>query len=165
MLGGNFRSDNRLYGSYPHRLAERVMSLFPECKRIIHLFSGTIPASENVATYDIRKRFNPTIRDDVRNIVNHKDVFKKADIVIADPPYDDSDFEKYSEKPFNKRLVIHDLFKVMRAGAYLAWLDTKPQQYSSSEWKLIGYIAVITSTNRRVRLWQFLQRRGKTVVR
>ena len=46
-------------------------------------------------TYDVNPDLKPTICDDVRNIEKYADIIGKIDLVIADPPYDKSDFEKY----------------------------------------------------------------------
>ena len=109
-------------------------------------------------TFDIKKEVNPTICDDVKNVLNYRQIINGLDLVIADPPYDKSDFVKYDCKPFNKAQVIRDLGEIMKPGSFLVWLDTRIPMYSKKVWNLIGYIAVIVSTNHRVRCLCLYQR-------
>jgi hypothetical protein len=122
----------------------------------MHLFSGMI--KEGI-TYDIDAKLNPTICDDVRNIKKYCDVIKNMDLIMADPPYDKSDFQKYNCEPFNKAQVIRDLGTIMKPGTFLTWLDTRVPIYSKETWILLGYIAIIISTNTRVRILSLFQKR------
>lgn len=151
VIGNLYKRKNTYYGSYPYKVKERIYALFPDCPNRLHLFSGTLTQEEGV-TYDIKEELKPTICDDVRNVKFHKEVFKRMDLVISDPPYEASDFEKYSIKPFNKQKVIRDLGEIMRKNSYLVWLDTRVPIYNKKVWKLLGYIALVISTNTRVRM-------------
>jgi hypothetical protein len=148
IMGNNYQNSSKYYGEYPHSLLKRIKSLFPDCRNIMHLFSG--PISEDL-TFDIKKELNPVICDDVCNIKTHKNIIENIDLVIADPPYDKSDFEKYGCKSFSKIQVIRDLGEIMKSGSFLVWLDTRIPMYSKIVWDLVGYIGVIVSTNHRVR--------------
>jgi len=152
MLGQYYKRTHGFYGEYPHKVKERMLALFPDCTNILHLFSGTIK-DLNTITYDISSQFKPTICDDIRNVKNHVDVFKDIDLCIADPPYSKSDFEKYGQVPFNKPKVIRELGEIMKSGSYLVWLDTMVPIYSKKTWELYGHIALIISTNTRIRCW------------
>ena len=109
-------------------------------------------------TYDVNPDLKPTICDDVRNIEKYADTIGKIDLVIADPPYDKSDFEKYGVKPFNKSWVIRMLGHIMKSGSFLVWLDTRVPMYSKKIWQLIGYVGIIVSTNHRIRCLSFYQK-------
>lgn len=150
VIGNNYRNNSNYYGEYPHSVKERILSLFPDCQKILHLFAGTIK-DENTITYDINPKYNPTICDSVKNIINHKEALKDIDLVLADPPYEKSDFEKYNCKPFNKAQTIRDLAKILKPHSYLVWLDTKKPMYSKNDWYLLGEIAISVSTNHRYR--------------
>jgi hypothetical protein len=138
-------------------LKQRILSLFPDCNNILHLFSGQI-LDRNVLTYDVNPDLKPTICDDVRNIEKYADAFGKMDLVIADPPYDKPDFEKYGVKPFNKSWVIRILGRIMKSGSFLVWLDTRVPMYSKKIWQLLGYVGIIVSTNHRIRCLSFYQK-------
>jgi hypothetical protein len=152
----------KYYGKYPHGFEKRVLSLFPDCPyedKIMHLFSGIIKTG---TTFDIKPELNPTICDDVRNIKNYTNVVKKMDLIMADPPYDDSDFEEYGCEPFYKWDVIRDLATIMRPGSFLTWLDTWQPQYRKDVWirmGLIGVIGVAVSGNHRYRCLALFQKR------
>jgi len=122
------------------------------------LFSGTINDLDSI-TYDINPSVYPTICDDVRNLKKYESYFRSVDLVIADPPYEKKDFERYGVEPLNKAKVIADIGDVVNSGAFLAWLDLFYPLYFSKVWKLVAQIAVITGTGRRVRLWTVLERR------
>ena len=147
-----YRKNKSFYGAYPYKVLERIQALFPDCEKVGHLFSGTIQDPDTLR-FDISPEFNPTICDDVRNIKNYAKEFGELDIVYADPPYEASDFEKYGTKPFNKNKVIRDLGEIMKSGSYLCWLDTRIPIYNKKVWQLYGHIALIVSTNTRVRCW------------
>jgi hypothetical protein len=156
IIGNNYSKGNGFYGAYPHGVKDRTLALFPDCPNIMHLFSGII--KEGI-TYDIDAKLNPTICDDVRNIKNYYDVIKNIDLIMADPPYDKSDFEKYNCKSFNKRKVIKDLGTIVKSGTFLTWLDTRVPIHSKETWILLGYLAIIISTNHRIRCLSLFQKR------
>jgi len=152
IIGALYSRSSGFYGAYPHKVLERLQALFPDCEKIGHLFSGTIQ-EPNTLRFDISEEFNPTICDDVRNLKKYKKEFGKLDILYADPPYDKADFEKYGQPPFNKNQVIRDLGEIMNHGSYLCWLDTRIPMYNKETWQFYGHIALIVSTNTRVRCW------------
>jgi len=161
VVGADYRKNTDFYGAYPYKVKERILALFPDCKKIMHLFSGTIEDNKQdrldseaeVVTYDISPKFDPTICDDVRNLKDYRDIFERMDLVMADPPYEKKDFEKYDEEPFDKAQVIRNLGDVMKSGSFLAWLDTRVPIWSKETWVLRGHIGLVISTNHRVRMW------------
>lgn len=152
VVGAFYRNKTGYYGGYPYMVKERILALFPDCERVVHLFSGMIN-DPNTMTYDIDPHLNPTICDDVHNIKEHIDFFRDADLVMADPPYEKRDFDIYHQKPFNKAQVIRDLGELMPSKSYLAWLDTVVPIYNKKVWELLGHIGLVVSTNHRVRMW------------
>jgi hypothetical protein len=152
VIGALYRRRVGYYGEYPYTVKERILALFPDCEKIVHLFSGVVNDPGTV-TYDVNPALNPTICDDVRNLKRHADVFRDADLVIADPPYEKRDFDVYRQKPFNKARVIKDLGELMPSKSYLAWLDVTVPIYSKKTWSLLGHIGLVVSTNTRVRMW------------
>ena len=164
IIGALYRKRKGYYGEYPYSVLERILALFPDCRKIMHLFSGVVEKQmricegSEIVTYDINPDLHPDICDDVRNLKNYADVFKRMDLVIADPPYETRDFEKYGQKPFNKQKVIAELGEVMRSGSYLAWLDVIVPIYNKKVWNLLGHIALVVSTNTRVRMWSLWEK-------
>ena len=151
IIGRWYASDRQFYGSYPPSYLARVQSLFPDCEKILHLFSGTIKGDgEKVLTYDIKAELEPNICDDALNILSH---FPQGyfDLILADPPYDEKDFAVYECQPFNKKQVLKDCAYIVKPGGVLVWLDTRMPQFSRKVWDLYGMIGLVQSTNHRVR--------------
>lgn len=73
-------------------------------------------------------------------------------MAAADPPYTPQDAKKYGVKMVNRIHALIELARVVRAGGHLAWLDTMKPMYRKKEWRLFGEIAVVRSTNHRVRM-------------
>jgi hypothetical protein len=146
------------YGSFPAGVLERLLALFPDCRRRLYLFSGCISDLDSI-TYDINPAVRPTICDDVRNLKKYEEYFRSVDLVIADPPYEDKDFEKYGVSPINKAKVIRDVGEVVNSGTFLAWLDLFYPIFNSKMWRVVAQIGVIIATGRRVRLWTVFERK------
>ncbi len=174
MIGNNYRRTNDLYGAYPPSYLKRVHSMFPEARRVLHLFSGglTRQHAAEIATkytgvsYDLsfcapgegvmhlvdskgqdEGRY-PTIQCSVENIPLSDGYF---DLVLADPPYSAADAQQYGVKMPNLAKVMREAARVTRPGGNLVWLSTSFPMYRSDQWKLWGTIQLLRSTNHRVR--------------
>jgi hypothetical protein len=151
LIGALFGHKSTFYGQFPYRLKDRILALFPDDENIVHLCSGTIH-DRGTVTYDINPSLHPTICDDVRNVKNHRAIFRLADLVVCDPPYGKGDFAKYGQEPFNKAQLIRDLGSIMGPGSHLAWLDLMVPIYNKKTWNLLGHVGIVVSTNTRVRM-------------
>jgi hypothetical protein len=76
IMGNYYGHSSSYYGEFPNSLKQRILSLFPDCNNILHLFSGQI-LDRNVLTYDVNPDLKPTICDDVRNIEKYADALVK----------------------------------------------------------------------------------------
>ena len=151
LIGQYYHSKSSYYGSYPSGYLSRIRSLFPDCTRVLHLFSGSInEVGLGEMTFDISDKFAPMVQDDVSNLLKH---FGPGDfdLIIADPPYEAKDFERYGQKPFNKRQVIKDCSGIVTPTGFLVWLDVIFPQFSKEHWQLFGCIGLVQSTNHRTR--------------
>lgn len=114
LIGRYYVGNQGFYGSYPPGYLARVRSLFPDCDKILHLFSGSIADLRmNEVTYDIKPDFAPMVRDDVKNLLKHFQL-DQFDLILADPPYEERDFEKYGCKPFNKKLAVAECSQIVK---------------------------------------------------
>ncbi len=54
MIGACYKNPNKLYGAYPHGYLKRVHAMFPDARRILHVFSGglTLRNAIEVAGWD-----------------------------------------------------------------------------------------------------------------
>ncbi|MBA7604030.1 hypothetical protein ES703_11148 [subsurface metagenome] len=158
LIGRWHASDRSFYGSYPPSYLKRVRSLFPDCAKILHLFSGTVKGDGiNEVTFDIKPELEPNICDDAKNLLQH---FQSGefDLILADPPYEARDFEKYGCKPFNKGKVVKDCSGIVKPGGFLVWLDTILPPFSKRDWQLYGIIGLVQSTNHRTRAISIFQK-------
>jgi hypothetical protein len=147
-IGNNYASKNQFYGEFPRGFLKRLMSMFPDKKSILHLFSGSLEPGDYTRV-DVSEQFNPDILGRAEEISQLTD--KKFDLIICDPPYQKEDSEIYGCKHPNKFNVVKECFKVATDDAHLCWLDERLVMYRKSEWNRIGDILITRSTNHRFR--------------
>jgi len=157
---GNMRGHKKgLYGAYPVGYLKRIHAIFPDAEKMLHLFSGIVDKGlwKDETTYDI----NPDLKPDVVGCIPNIETYfepESFDLIVADPPYEHSDFEKYGQKPFSKHRAVKACRYITKKGGFLVWLDTRMPMYSKKEWLLVGTIGVIVSTNTRFRLVSIFRR-------
>jgi len=148
MPGNNYQKDNDYYGGYPRDYLERMRALFPHAVNVLHLFSGMVvigrwPHEERV---DINLELPAEHHYNAEQIAA-LDKFRKWELILADPPYEEN-HEKYSTEKANKKKVVHGCASVIRPGGFLVWLDTRIPIWAKSDgWKLRGTIGLVQSTN------------------
>jgi hypothetical protein len=150
VLGNLYAKATGYYGAYPGNYMKRVLSMFPDRDRTLHLFSGTLVAQPGEVTLDCMASdlVQPTILGDARKMPFPADSF---DFVMADPPYSAKDALNYGTGMPSRRHVMHEVRRVVQKGAHLCWLDTVRPMYSKEKWKQVGAVAVLVSTNTRTR--------------
>src|ERR1700760_1385764 len=63
-MGNDYRVRSGYYGGYPATYLNRVKALFPDKKRVLHLFSGKVDLETCPGdTVDINAELNPTYVD------------------------------------------------------------------------------------------------------
>jgi hypothetical protein len=148
-IGNNYKGSG-YHGSYPPSYLKRVMSLFPDCERVLHLFSGSLDSTVRGTRVDINPALKPDVCGDAESLStlvpqNH------YDLILADPPYTGEDAAKYGVPLVNRNKVVKECWKVLKPGGFLCWMDMVLPMYSKKEWKRVGEIAISRSTNHRVR--------------
>ena len=160
MIGNDFSNTSRYYGAYPRSYLQRVMTLFPDCERLLHLFAGSVKprcdAGREEITFDINPDLNPDVVGDAHHLSEY--FSEKFDLVLADPPYSKEAAEKYGYRMINRRTVMEQCAYVTTDGGFLVWLDSVYPMHSKSLWQIIGTIAVVRSTNHVVRMAFIFQR-------
>ena len=152
MIGNDYRNVTRFYGAYPRSLLNRYQVMFEsDGPRILHLFSGSLPPGDYT-------RFDLVQPAEVQGDAHELYRTLKAkglvpmDLIYADPPYSQDDAKKYGTPMVDRRKVVHECHKVLARGGLLVWLDVQVPQYRKDEFKHFGTIAVIRSTNQRIRM-------------
>ena len=146
---GNNYQGSGFHGSYPNSYLKRILSLFPDVSNVLHLFSGSLPAGPYVRV-DINPALNPDVMGNAEQLSelvpnNH------FDLILADPPYTESDALKYGNPMVNRNKVVKEAYKVLKPGGFLCWMDMVLPMYSKKEFERVGEIAISRSTNHRVR--------------
>lgn len=163
-MGNNYQNSSSYYGAYPPMYLKRVENMFPyNVYKVLHLFSGSLPKG-NYDRFDIKPELNPEILGDAEILSYHISQNKGHseyiyDVILADPPYLEQDAVKYNTPMPNKKLVIEECYKVLNTHGYLIWLDCSLPMFRKDMWNVVGLIAVIRSTNHRIRLSVIFQKK------
>lgn len=181
MIGSQYKNPNPLYGAYPHGYLERVHAMFPDARRVLHIFSGGLTATRawaaawpdimvasveaDTGTHQIelvdmhgpeQGRF-PTWQGDLFDFCALPDQAARFDLVLADPPYSAEDSIKYDCPPPNRGKIMRALRRVTATGGNLVWLDQVWPMHRKADWKTWGTVGLVRSTNHRVRLVSFFE--------
>jgi len=164
VVGNDYRNPSKFYGAYPRGYLRRVGSMFPDARRVLHAFSGSLRRDEArahlhpdaaVELVDRVPRTPDTTVADAAALPYEDQPF---DLVLADPPYSPADAEKYGVRMPDRRRCLRELARVTRPGGNLVWLDTMLPMFRKVDWKLWGTVGLVRSTNHRVRLVSFFVR-------
>lgn len=162
LFGNNYRNKTEFYGAYPPGYLARVMALFPdfpdEATRheqlpTLHVFSGSLPAGPYLRC-DIRQPAE--LQKSVYDLDPDKD--GSYSLVFADPPYSASDAERYDTPMVDRRRALAALARITAVGGFLVWLDCVWPMHRKTDWRTVGRITLIRSTNHRVRLVSIFER-------
>ena len=162
ILGNNYKGSG-FYGAYPPQYIERVMALFPNAKKVMHLFSGSLPSGDyirvDIASYgnlnDMHR--GPDVVSDAHYLAR---CFKKQkfDLIIADPPYTKADAARYGAPMIHRKKVLEQCAAVLQPGGFVVWLDTVWPMIHKRYLTLVGVIGILRSQNHRVR-FAFIMRK------
>jgi hypothetical protein len=158
LIGNNYRNRSRYYGAYPAGYLDRVRVLFPDVPdgpAVLHLFSGSLPAGN----YQRVDKIQPAeIQADVLDLPNI--TFKpRPRLIFSDPPYTSADAKRYGTTMINRGRVFRAMAAITSSGAFVVWLDTVWPMHSKTEWRTVARIALVRSTNHRVRMISIFERR------
>lgn len=167
IMGNDYRVKSGYYGGYPAGYLPRVMSMFPDAKRTLHLFSGCVEKTDDrFVTFDINPERKPDVCGDAERLAEH---FSPGlfDLILADPPYSVEDCEHYGTPMVSRSKVIKECVKILAPGGVLVWLDQVFPMFRKDELDLVGTIyaradlpdglehvgeiGMVKSTNHRVR--------------
>lgn len=156
IMGNAYGVKSGYYGGYPHGYLRRVRALFPEKKNALHVFSGRVDQSAWPGdTVDLNDSMEPTYVDDAQSLLNVP--LEQYDIVLADPPYSVEDAEHYQPTMIKRNKVMAALARV-KIGTHVVWLDQVLPMYRKNQWRIIGVIGMVKSTNHRFRVITIFER-------
>lgn len=166
IMGQNYTVKTGYYGGYPHGYLKRVMAMFPDAKRVLHLFSGCVEkADPEHVTFDMNPDRKPDVVGNAERLSEHAP--GPFDLILADPPYSVEDCEHYGTPMVSRSKVVKECFRVLAPGGHLVWLDQVFPMFRKVETPLVGTIycreelpdgmvqageiGMVKSTNHRVR--------------
>lgn len=157
IMGNDYRVKSTYYGGYPAGYLRRIRALFPEKRRVLHLFSGKVDlAAFPGDTVDTNPDLTPTFVDDAQTL--DRVPLEHYDLVLADPPYSIEDCEHYGTSMVKRNLVMRALSRLPQ-GAHIVWLDQVLPMYRKDTYAMEAVIGMVKSTNHRFRVITVFQRR------
>ncbi len=156
IMGNDYRVKSSYYGGYPAGYLRRIGALFPDKRRVLHLFSGKVDlAALPGDTVDINAELGPTYVDDAQTL--GKVPLETYDLILADPPYSIEDAERYQTTMIRRNAVMRSLQGVA-AGTHVVWLDQVLPMYRKDAFAIDGVIGMVKSTNHRFRVVTIFRR-------
>ena len=157
IMGNDYTVKSKLYGGYPAGYLKRIKALFPDKKRVLHLFSGRVDTEAYPGlTVDINPDHKPDIVDDAHTLTKVR--CNSFDLVLADPAYSEEDTLHYGTPMINRNLVMRTLGKKLAPGCHVGWLDQVLPMYRKDEFAVDGHIGLVKSTNHRFRVLTIFRR-------
>jgi hypothetical protein len=150
-MGNSYEKKTDYYGGFQGNFLKRMAALFPDRRRVLHLFSGKVDTEAFPGdTVDIRRELEPTYcvnAETLEGVPLHQ-----YDFVLADPPYSESDAKRYGQVIVNRNKVVAILAAGLPSGAFVVWLDQVYPMYSKVDLKPEAVIGIVGSTNHRFRV-------------
>lgn len=157
VMGQNYTVKSSYYGGYPHGYLNRVAALFPDREKVLHLFSGKVDQSIIAGdTVDLNADMNPTYIDDAQTLKTVP--LEDYDLVLADPPYSVEDAEHYKTTMVKRNVVMRSLGERLQSGTFVVWLDQVLPMFRKDQFKIVGLIGMVKSTNHRFRVITIFQK-------
>lgn len=158
-IGNEYSNTSTYYGAFPRSFPERIAALFPEVAdaNTLHVFSGSLPLG-NYTRLDI----NPALHTELVGTVYDLPQLtaRRFRLCVADPPYTATDSEMYCTKGLDRGRATRAIAQVVEPHGHLVWLDTTWPMHRKDEWDYYGAIALVRSTNHRVRQVSLFERRA-----
>lgn len=152
LLGQNYRNATTYYGAYPPMYWKRIQTFIKPGDKVVHLFSGSLPASDEYVRVDMDCETSPDVCCRSEEVDKHF-APNSVDIVFADPPYTKADSQKgYKGNYPNKKATLTAVSHILKPNGIVVWLDTCLPMFRKTELELVGLITILISTNHRVRL-------------
>ena len=157
IMGNDYRVRSGYYGGYPAGYLRRVAALFPDRRRVLHVFSGKVDLSAMPGdTVDCNPAMQPDWLADAHDLSAVP--LAEYDLVLADPPYSVEDAERYQTTMVQRNVVMRSLAAGMAQDARVVWLDQVLPMYRKDEWAIEGVIGMVKSTNHRFRVVTIFRR-------
>lgn len=168
IMGNNYTVKSEYYGGYPAGYLRRIKALFPDKRRVLHLFSGKVDLSIIPGdTVDLALSLalvHPPgtgmhYTDDAQTL--ERVPLGDYDLVLADPPYSIEDAERYQTSMVKRNKVMSAL-RGLSWGTHVVWLDQVLPMYRKDSFSIDACIGMLKSTNHRFRMITVFRRQDAT---
>jgi hypothetical protein len=150
-MGNSYEKKTSYYGAFQGNFLKRIAALFPDRRKVLHLFSGKVDLTAFPGdTLDIRPELEPSYCVNAETCEGVP--LANYDFVLADPPYSQSDAERYGTSLVNRNKVVARLAAGLPTGAYVVWLDQVYPMFRKTLLKPEAVIGIVGSTNHRFRV-------------
>lgn len=157
IMGNDYRVKTGYYGGYPAGYLKRIAALFPDRRRVLHVFSGKVDLDAMPGdTVDCNPALQPTYVADAHDLSGVP--LHLYDLVLCDPPYSVEDAERYQTTMVKRNVVMRSLAAGLTPGARVVWLDQVLPMYRKDEWDVEAVIGMVKSTNHRFRVTTIFRR-------
>ena len=161
IMGNDYRVKSTYYGGYPAGYLRRIKALFPDKRRVLHLFSGQVDLGTFPGdTVDINPKLKPTYVDDAQTL--SRVPLETYDLVLADPPYSVEDADHYQTTMVKRNVVMRALQR-LPIDAHVVWLDQVLPMYRKDAFEQEAAIGMWKSTNHRFRGITIFRRRDAAI--
>lgn len=156
-IGNDYTNPTRYYGAFPKSFMARVAALFPDiaAEDTLHAFSGSFPKGA-YTRIDSNPELEPEIVGSVYDLPQL--TARRFRLVVADPPYSATDAIEYGTAGVNRGRAMAAIAEVVEPGGHVVWLDTAWPMHRKQQWNYYGSIALVRSTNHRVRAVSLFER-------
>jgi hypothetical protein len=159
IMGNDYRVRSGYYGGYPAGYLRRVAALFPDRRKVLHVFSGAVDLGAMPGdTVDCNPSLSPTFVADAHDL--SRVPLADYDLILADPPYSIEDAERYRTTMVKRNVVLRSLAAGAASGARVVWLDQELPMYRKAAWDIEAVVGIVKSTNHRFRVMTIFRRRG-----
>ena len=156
IMGNDYRVRSAYYGGYPAGYLRRIRALFPDKRRVLHLFSGKVDlAALPGDTVDINPALAPTFVDDAQTLARVP--LDGYDLILADPPYSVEDADRYQTTMVKRNVVMRALARAA-PDTHIVWLDQVLPMYRKDTFAIDAVIGMVKSTNHRFRVVTIFRR-------
>ena len=160
IMGNDYRVRTGYYGGYPAGYLRRIAALFPDRRKVLHIFSGQVDlAAMPGDTVDCNPKLKSTFVADAEDLARVP--LAEYDLVLADPPYSIEDANRYQTTMVKRNVVLRSLAKGLKPGARVVWLDQVLPMYRKDQWVIEAVIGMVKSTNHRFRVTTIFRRLGR----
>jgi hypothetical protein len=149
-LGNSWAVKSGYYGGYPAGYLKRVRALFPDKRRVLHLFSGKVDVAVFPGdTCDINPELKPTFVADAHRLEGVP--IERYDLILADPWCSAEDADHRGMPLVNRDRVVRVLAERMTPGTHLAWLHQAQPKYLKVLLRPEAAIGIVRSVVHRYR--------------